>query len=445
MQTFNNTMQQKIYVWQEPIPKFSALSVFAAAKNSGLQAQFWQTPEDEVRLGLGKVAEWFGLDFAQVQAVKDKLQTSLEEVNVIDRQSLALFGAFAFDSQHKGESIWQELAQGYFILPEIILTEQLLSILVLAETKAQAQAKYQQLKQQVQAFLAANQDWHVQSALSENATFNYLSKDAWTHLAQQTIQMLKSSQVLNKVVLARKMAFHATELVPGQLMANLVALQKNTYRFYLDGPTRHFFGATPERLLKATASKYLTASVAGTIRRGQTTEEDVQLANLLLNDAKNTKEHQIVVEAIQGKLAPFVNGKVALGPRQILKNEQVQHIFLTLTGQRQEQSRFLEVIENLHPTPALGGNPKEAALSYLQANENLDRGLYGAPIGYYRLFEDSGEFVVGIRSGVYGQEEAIYGECFAGCGIVQDSNAEEEFEETKLKFEPMKRGLLGLE
>ena len=49
MQTFNNTMQQKIYVWQESIPKFSALSVFAAAKNSGLQAQFWQTPEDEVR------------------------------------------------------------------------------------------------------------------------------------------------------------------------------------------------------------------------------------------------------------------------------------------------------------------------------------------------------------------------------------------------------------
>ena len=202
MQTFNNTMQQKIYVWQEAIPKFSALSVFAAAKNSGLQAQFWQTPEDEVRLGLGKVAEWFGLDFAQVQALKDKLQASVEEVNVIDRQPLALFGAFAFDSQHKGESIWQELAQGYFILPEIILTEQLLSILVLAETKAQAKAKYQQLKQQVQAFLAANQDWHVQSALSENATFNYLAKEAWTHLAQQTIQMLKSSQILNKVVLA---------------------------------------------------------------------------------------------------------------------------------------------------------------------------------------------------------------------------------------------------
>ena len=235
------------------------------------------------------------------------------------------------------------------------------------------------------------------------------------------------------------------EVVTGQLMANLVALQKNTYRFYLDGPTRHFFGATPERLLKATASEYLTASVAGTIRRGQTPKEDAQLANLLLNDAKNTKEHQIVVEAIQGKLAPFVNGQVALGPRQILKNEQVQHIFLTLTGQRQEKTRFLEVIENLHPTPALGGNPKEAALTYLQANENLDRGLYGAPIGFYRLFEDSGEFVVGIRSGVYGQGKEIYGECFAGCGIVQDSNAEEEFEETKLKFEPMKRGLLGLE
>ena len=53
----------------------------------------------------------------------------------------------------------------------------------------------------VQAFLAADQDWHVHSALSANATFNYLAKESWTHLAQQTIQMLKSSQILNKVVL----------------------------------------------------------------------------------------------------------------------------------------------------------------------------------------------------------------------------------------------------
>ena len=83
MQTFNNTMQQKIYVWQEAIPKFSALSVFAAAKNSGLQAQFWQTQEDEVRLGLGKVAEWFGLDFAQVQAVIDLAMEKFGRIDVL--------------------------------------------------------------------------------------------------------------------------------------------------------------------------------------------------------------------------------------------------------------------------------------------------------------------------------------------------------------------------
>ena len=137
------------------------------------------------------------------------------------------------------------------------------------------------------------------------------------------------------------MAFHATELVPGQLMANLVALQKNTYRFYLDDQ-RATFWCNTGTIIKSNGRQVSDGQCCWTIRRGQTPEEDVQLANLLLNDTKNTKEHQIVVEAIQGKLAPFVNGKVALGPRQILKNEQVQHIFLTLTGQRQEQSRFLE-------------------------------------------------------------------------------------------------------
>ncbi|MPN57756.1 Salicylate biosynthesis isochorismate synthase [bioreactor metagenome] len=84
---------------------------------------------------------------------------------------------------------------------------------------------------------------------------------------------------------------------------------------------------------------------------------------------------------------------------------------------------MLDVVRELHPTPALGGEPKAEALRWLAEKEVAGRGLYGAPIGWLDLTEDVGEFAVGIRSGIFSGNQGLL---YAGCGIVDDSDPEAE-------------------
>lgn len=109
-----------------------------------------------------------------------------------------------------------------------------------------------------------------------------------------------------------------------------------------------------------------------------------------------------------------------------------------MKGSRQDGFSFLEVIRQLHPSPALGGVPKQAAVDWIAEKEPIGRGLYGGPIGWCSLTEDVGEFAVGIRSGVVSDTEV---QLYAGCGIVPNSTPEAEYLETALKFQPMIRGV----
>ena len=86
--------------------------------------------------------------------------------------------------------------------------------------------------------------------------------------------------------------------------------------------------------------------------------------------------------------------------RSIIKNRDIQHLFVPLSGKRKPAVSFLEAVAKLHPTPALGGEPKADALAWIRNHEPARRGLYGGPIGWLGIQEDIGEFAVAIRSGV---------------------------------------------
>ena len=98
-----------------------------------------------------------------------------------------------------------------------------------------------------------------------------------------------------------------------------------------------------------------------------------------------------------------------------------------------KQVSIFEIVKQLHPTPALGGEPREESLAFIREHESLDRGWYGAPVGWLDS-NDNGEFVVAIRSGLIKPLEASL---FAGCGVMGDSDPEMEYEETNVKFMPM--------
>ena len=117
----------------------------------------------------------------------------------------------------------------------------------------------------------------------------------------------------------------------------------------------------------------------------------------------------------------------------------VQHLYSPLTGTLTADSHILELVERLHPTPASGGLPRQSALSLIRTHESFDRGWYAGPVGWIDG-KGGGEFAVAIRSALLRQNEA---RLYAGCGIVAGSDPQREYEESRLKLQPMLWALNG--
>src|SRR5690606_22198618 len=150
----------------------------------------------------------------------------------------------------------------------------------------------------------------------------------------------------------------------------------------------------------------------------------------LLDDSKNRSEHQYVVQMIGDVFKEHcLNPRIPQNPK-LMKIRDIQHLYTPVEGELKSGSSLLDLVEALHPTPALGGEPKLQALSLIRSYEPLNRGYYAAPIGWTDAKGD-GEFAVAIRSALLDGDKAYL---FAGGGIVADSTPEAEYDETWVKF-----------
>lgn len=187
-----------------------------------------------------------------------------------------------------------------------------------------------------------------------------------------------------------------------------------------------FLGATPERLVLRRGHRVLTEALAGSIGRGQGEE--------LLRSAKDRHEHRLVVEAVLERLAPLCERLVSAPEPEIRTLRNVLHLHTPIAGHLARHSRsrvrhVLELVQSLHPTPAVGGVPTSGALAWIRENESEPRGWYAAPVGWFDANGD-GELVVALRSALLtGCEAHVY----AGAGIVAESDPDLEIREIELK------------
>ncbi len=208
--------------------------------------------------------------------------------------------------------------------------------------------------------------------------------------------------------------------------------------------TRHgrtFLGATPERLVRVEGRTFRTIALAGSIGRGADPAEDERLAAELLASAKDREEHEVVVEMLRRTLAPLAEELEVAAEPAVVTLRHVQHLATEVRGRLRQQAGILSLVERLHPTPAVGGAPRELALELIAAEERLDRGWYAGPLGWLDRHDD-GEFVVAIRSGVVEDDRVSL---FAGCGIVADSDPDREWAESEMKLEALASALGRLE
>jgi len=244
----------------------------------------------------------------------------------------------------------------------------------------------------------------------------------------------------SKIVLARVQEVVASApLHPLRMLNGLRQRFPDCYAFSLaNGTGKSFIGASPERLVRVSKGVVETEALAGTTRRGAGASEDAALAEALLRSDKDRREHELVVEAVVGRLRRLglTPGPAAAPGLRRLAN--LQHLHTPVRADLVPGVRLLDVLAALHPTPAVGGTPQDTALARIRELEGFPRGLYTGALGWMNA-RDGGEFFVGLRSALV---EGAHARVYAGAGIVAGSTPEKEFAETELKFKAMLEALL---
>lgn len=245
---------------------------------------------------------------------------------------------------------------------------------------------------------------------------------------------------LEKVVLTRRVKYSTSRRLHwGKVLQALAAGHEDCARFAVTRPGFALLGVSPERLLSLDKGTVVADALAGTAPRGESPEEDRNLVQQLLADPKALEEHGIVVSQIREALAPSCSGLVVPPAPGIMSLPMVHHLWSPLRGNLRNGSGLLDLAGRLHPTPAVGGSPRDAALSWLHDNERDGRGWYTGAYGWLDT-KGNGELSVVLRCSIVNERSA---ELFAGAGIVADSVADQELAETEWKLRTM-RGALEL-
>lgn len=174
-------------------------------------------------------------------------------------------------------------------------------------------------------------------------------------------------------------------------------------------------------------------ALAGSVARGTDSKEDATFAAALLASEKDREEHAVVVDMLRTSLAPIAEQLTVASAPVVLPLRHVQHLATPITGTLRDDAGLLALAERLHPTPAVGGAPRDVALALITEHEGFDRGWYAGPIGWLGADGD-GELLVALRCGLVAGSEATF---FAGCGIVADSDPAREWAESRLKLRTM--------
>jgi menaquinone-specific isochorismate synthase len=266
-------------------------------------------------------------------------------------------------------------------------------------------------------------------AIPTTSRFLIPEKKEWIQGIEKALKAIKDRE-LEKVVLARSCTLTFSE--PPDPFAIASALQQKAegaFVFCIEGPTFSFLGATPERLFSRKGTQIESEAVAGTRPRGQHQEEDKALRTVLLSSAKDLRELNPVQMHLKTSLKPFITSPLRFSPLSIHLTQNVQHLYKSCTAQLKENISDEEILDQLHPTPALCGTPKPKALEIISLLEPFQRGLYGGVLGWTK--EDQSEWIVGIRSCLLQGNTATL---FTGTGIVQGSHPEEEWDELDQKL-----------
>jgi len=380
--------------------------------------------------------------FADVRAWAQEVQSRLIGIGDLDtpRAGPHFFTGFAFNDEAPATAVF---APATVFLPRWQVASCQGRYVVVANVRVAPDADVAALTKRVQAahakFSAFPYDAPVKRAHLAPSAITETGGTHWFESAVSEALGRIRAGVYRKIVLAR-----ALDLVQSSPFLPLDALNRLRERYpachgfsLANGRGQSFIGATPERLARVRGHELLTEALAGSAPRGATATEDARLGRDLLARVKEVHEHQVVVEVILRRLKERGLTSVTAEHARLLLLPNVQHLWSPVSAVLPPGMHLLDVLATLHPTPAVGGQPRTTARPDIVRLEPFDRGLYAGTVGFFD-YQGDGEFVVAIRSALMDGAKA---RLYAGAGIVEGSVPADEKAETDLKLKALLEAL----
>ncbi len=291
--------------------------------------------------------------------------------------------------------------------------------------------------------------WRVRGEPDRNGYQTAVAR-ALTALAHARENAIAGEPVMTKLVLSRSLMLAADQPIDPLALSVRLTGDPGAVRFITptlkrqdhpqtDADIRHLVGATPELLMRKKGDQILSHPLAGSSRRSADAAADRAAAEALLHSGKDHREHRWVVEAILDGLAPFCSTLSAPETPELVSTATMWHLGTNIAGtlKHPQDTNAAELAAVLHPTPAVGGTPRDQAVKLIGELEGYDRGFYAGAVGWCDGSGD-GAFYVSLRCAeIHGQTARVY----AGAGIVEGSDPLAEAEETSAKLQAVLRAL----
>ncbi len=424
-----------------PIDRSFVAAALATAR-PGDYAVYWSAPHaDETWLGLGALRVVRADGAGRFGAVREQLAEILTGP-VIGAAPGApavrprALGGFAFAPERADDPRWSSFASAELAVHRTvygvsgtrgwILRSTLVSPGADVDAEARRLAVPAPPEPRLHAFGLRLEQVHTDAA------------EAFVARARQAIDAIREGR-LRKVVVARSATYRVVGTIdPAGTVARMHAAYPECSIFWFGTPrSGAFIGATPERLLRHRAGALDTMALAGSAARGASAEDDERRVQALRDSEKDRAEHAYVVAAIRDTLDEVARDVRVADEPEVLRLANIAHLRTPIHATVDDPAQAFAALEALHPTPAVGGVPRQQARAFLDATEGSSRGWYAGPVGWIDAAGDF-DFAVGLRSAMI-RDDGV--ELFAGAGIVEGSRAEQELAETELKMDAMRRVL----
>lgn len=402
---------------------------------------YWSRPRRGTEMAcIGSVAEVTTGGPGRFAEVRRAMQELIEPAIVegveapLDGVGPMLVGGLSFDPTGSTAREWRDFPAAWFVLPRVQLAtvgdERWMTVSMLVDADGASDVDPAGIEE-FRDVMRAGAPRRVAPQFAVHFA-DEGSPGSWHELVTDAVRAIDAGE-FDKAVLARSRRCRSDAPIDAHaVLRRLTASHPDCFVFGVWHGDSAFVGASPERLVRLDGRAVQASSLAGSAPRGATAPDDRAHAAALATSAKDLAEHALVREALVSALDTLCDDVDAAAAPSLFTLPHVHHLHTAVTATLRGGHSIVDLVEALHPTPAVGGAPREAALAYIRRHERLDRGWYAAPVGW--MGRDGGEFAVGLRSAVINGAEALL---FAGCGIVATSDPASEYAETLLKLRPM--------